>query len=858
MDVVASKMSGPVLCDNDHKHDTNHELVPEATPSYLIRRYLFPTKVMAGAWRKLEVTLRKSKDPSTPIWVRDDAVDLRVGVIPEMTEVPSQMVQTRAFRENVHSLKLGVKRGADVWEEVRLETLPAWLGALQNLRSLSLEGMDDFPELEHAEKALGNVERLWLAGTAHTTTLPSWVGRLPNLKQLRVHRFWKLKELPGWMASLTGLQILDFSGWQDLEELPEWIGSLVGLQTLDLTGCQNLKALSKGIGSLTGLQTLNLSGCESLKKLPEKMESLKGLRELDLSGCESLTELPKWLGSLTGLQTFNLSFCKGLTELPGEMGSLTGLHTLDLSSCKGMKELPVFLGSLTGLHSLILSGWEGLEKLPECVALLTELQTLDLSECRGLKKLPEKMKSLTSLQALDLTRCGGLDKLPGWIGSLTGLRTLGCNRLRDQTKTSFTGGSAKSGAVTLPSAPHSSAALAESTATLKSEGYELLEPLDKGAQGTVWRAKNGEGKQFAIKIFLRDSKRVKEEVLNLQALHKPIVQQNVVEFVEFVEPSAVVMELIDGQNLKARLEARRAGKADKRLPPKETEWVMQGLLRGLSVLHEKKIIHRDIKPANIMLRGNGDGCNRVVIVDLGTSKKLLSKEAGFEGTLEYASFEQINGDESEFEMDVWAAGVVYFEMLEGKRPFAGRDAVLKNNIRTAQMPRLEAWVGDAVGDFLSVALAKEAKKRFPDGTHMLAVFEQVCKNPSATPESFSVPSDGAWAKLLRTDPEKALETRADFDKRPLLEDGKGGGPKTRGIAVFSAKGVSKIQVHQEAQQIVRTFDFPYSPVDVQVHPHPDADDFRETSSSFEQKKVAVVHISGHTNVNGEVPVLEGL
>jgi hypothetical protein len=38
---------------------------------------------------------------------------------------------------------------------------------------------------------------------------------------------------------------------------------------------------------------------------------------------------------------------------------------------------------------------------------------------------------------------------------------------------------------------------------------------------------------------------------------------------------------------------------------------------------------------------------------------------------------------------------------------------------------LQAWVGDAVGDFLSVALAKEAKKRFPDGTHMLAVFEQV-------------------------------------------------------------------------------------------------------------------------------------
>ena len=63
-----------------------------------------------------------------------------------------------------------------------------------------------------------------------------------------------------------------------------------------------------------------------------------------------------------------------------------------------------------------------------------------------------------------------------------------------------------------------------------------------------------------------------------------------------------------------------------------------------------------------------------------------------------------------------------------------------------------------------------------------------------------------------------------------------------------------LQVHPEAQEIVRTFWYPDSPVEVQVHPHPDADDFREMASSFEQKKVAVVHISGHTT-NGEVPVL---
>ena len=63
-----------------------------------------------------------------------------------------------------------------------------------------------------------------------------------------------------------------------------------------------------------------------------------------------------------------------------------------------------------------------------------------------------------------------------------------------------------------------------------------------------------------------------------------------------------------------------------------------------------------------------------------------------------------------------------------------------------------------------------------------------------------------------------------------------------------------LQVHPEAQEIVRTFWYPNSSFGVQVHPHPDGDDFMQISFAFEEKKVAVVHIAGHTE-NGEVPVL---
>ena len=181
------------------------------------------------------------------------------------------------------------------------------------------------------------------------------------------------------------------------------------------------------------------------------------------------------------------------------------------------------------------------------------------------------------------------------------------------------------------------------------------------------------------------------EVNNLQVIQHP----NVVKFVKFVRPNALVMEFIDGMTLTARLE-----EAGTELEEEEAEWVMRGLLRGLSALHEKKIIHRDIKPDNIMLRG-GDhpsDCGRVVIVDLGISRqenpeKNHTQAWTFLGTVEYASPEQTVGGAPVLGIDVWAAGVVYFEMREGRRPFQrgaapdnDQDVQLMETIRNAVVP----------------------------------------------------------------------------------------------------------------------------------------------------------------------------
>ncbi|KAJ1494084.1 kinase-like domain-containing protein, partial [Baffinella frigidus] len=181
------------------------------------------------------------------------------------------------------------------------------------------------------------------------------------------------------------------------------------------------------------------------------------------------------------------------------------------------------------------------------------------------------------------------------------------------------------------------------------------------------------------------------------------------------------MEFVDGQNLKLRL--RNAAALGGVLASGDVVEIMRGLLRGLSWLHQEKISHRDIKPENIMIRGAGGGdlSSRVVIVDLGLSKVTREGTTGTTvtelwvplGTLQYASPEQVSGSNRlDLGVDVWASGVVYFEMLAGERPFVSSNAFeLMNQIKFWQTPVLNFMLGEGVITFVGVALQKDSRKR---------------------------------------------------------------------------------------------------------------------------------------------------
>ena len=126
------------------------------------------------------------------------------------------------------------------------------------------------------------------------------------------------------------------------------------------------------------------------------------------------------------------------------------------------------------------------------------------------------------------------------------------------------------------------------------------------------------------------------------------------------------MEYVDGEDLASLL--RRIG----RVPPDKAIDIARQLCAGLSAAHTAGVLHRDLKPANVMLDGRG----RVRITDFGLAihPTHVAGDPSFAGTPAYMSPEQAAGDRLTSASDIYALGLVLYEIFTGRRPFAGHTA----------------------------------------------------------------------------------------------------------------------------------------------------------------------------------------
>lgn len=182
----------------------------------------------------------------------------------------------------------------------------------------------------------------------------------------------------------------------------------------------------------------------------------------------------------------------------------------------------------------------------------------------------------------------------------------------------------------------------------------------------------------------------------------------------------VVMELVRGRSLFELLDEQGRFEI-----PRAVEVVRQ-VLSGLAHAHEQGVIHRDIKPANIMVTPKAPLGLHVRILDFGLARMLEATTSVSNGvavgTPSYMAPEQCRGDQLDFRVDIYACGVVLFEMLTGRKPFRADDPIkiVKKQLEDAPPRLADVTPGDygALEDVVARALAKAPADRYPSAVAM--------------------------------------------------------------------------------------------------------------------------------------------
>jgi len=253
--------------------------------------------------------------------------------------------------------------------------------------------------------------------------------------------------------------------------------------------------------------------------------------------------------------------------------------------------------------------------------------------------------------------------------------------------------------------------------------YKISSKLGEGAMGEVYRATDSKlGREVAIKLipedFARDSQRMARftrEAQVLASLNHPNIAA-----IYGVEDRALIMELVEGQTLSERIKQGA-------VPLEEALDIARQIADGLEAAHDKGIVHRDLKPANIKITPGGT----VKLLDFGLAKAegpwastasiedaptltVASTGAGvILGTAAYMAPEQARGRNVDKRADIWAFGVILYEMLTGEQMFNGDTVtdVLASVVR--QDPDLKR-VPEKVRPLLQRCLEKDPKRRLRD------------------------------------------------------------------------------------------------------------------------------------------------
>ncbi len=266
--------------------------------------------------------------------------------------------------------------------------------------------------------------------------------------------------------------------------------------------------------------------------------------------------------------------------------------------------------------------------------------------------------------------------------------------------------------------------------------YRILEKLGEGGMGVVYKAEDTKLDRFVALKFLPhhlgQSEEEKKRFVHEARVASALDHNNICTVYEIDETDDgqlfIAMACYDGESLKETINRGP-------MAIEEAIDVAIQISLGLTRAHGERIIHRDIKPANILITGDAT----VKIVDFGLAKLIdrtvLTKEGTTLGTAAYMSPEQTKGDGVDSRTDIWALGVVLYEMITGKRPFRGdyEQAVLYSILNEDPEPitNLRAGVPIEIERIVEKALQKNPAARYQRLDDMLVDLKMVGEAPQS-------------------------------------------------------------------------------------------------------------------------------
>ncbi|QSB08173.1 Stk1 family PASTA domain-containing Ser/Thr kinase [Lysinibacillus sp. FSL K6-0057] len=307
-----------------------------------------------------------------------------------------------------------------------------------------------------------------------------------------------------------------------------------------------------------------------------------------------------------------------------------------------------------------------------------------------------------------------------------------------------------------------------------SDRYKIIELIGGGGMSNVYLAHDMIlNRDVAIKILRYDfsnedelHRRFQREALSATSLTHPNIV-SVYDVGDDGDLHYIVMEYVQGKTLKQYIQEFAP------ISPARSVHIMKQLTSAIANAHENHIIHRDIKPQNILMDAEGN----VKITDFGIAMTLsatsFTQTNSVLGTVHYLSPEQARGGTATNKSDIYALGIVLYELLTGELPFSGESAVsiaLKHlQAETPSVRAFDATIPQSLENVVLKATAKDASHRYTTVEEMYEDLETVLSPSRINNPKFVIPVDNDVTKAIPIIKEQMHKKDEDLTKTRVIE-----------------------------------------------------------------------------------------